>query len=353
MILTFYDKNFVALQNNASLNVGIWNLSRKAVDFDDFTAISEGFEEDINPTFVVMKDDRGRYKYAAFAGIPEKEENNQTNIQASDLKTIHNNDVLLNFPEYTTESLLNSMFSYIFQEFYSQVVQESFEIEYDLSDIATLKFDELIPETGYNVYSLWGDILVPYMKYYGIYMTSKLDLENKKIIFTMGRINKYSRFINLYETKNLNYGKWIASVNETQYIIKTPTQLIYGEQYILNSQNQIGSIDKIQRDLYPIKKKLIFKETDYEPGTSDYEKVKMEAMEESLTELINAMYNESLELDVNNAFFTEDSFDSVFEIYINKGNLYKKLPLGEIVEKNDGTKKFILGYKQNDVVLYI
>ena len=55
MIVVFYDKNFVALQNNASLNVGKYEIVKRAVDFDDFSVTSEAFTESANPCFVVLK----------------------------------------------------------------------------------------------------------------------------------------------------------------------------------------------------------------------------------------------------------------------------------------------------------
>ena len=48
----------------------IFSIKRKAVDFDDFNFTSEPFLVNINPCFVVLKDDfGGRLKYSAFAGI--------------------------------------------------------------------------------------------------------------------------------------------------------------------------------------------------------------------------------------------------------------------------------------------
>ena len=50
----------------------IFSIKRKAVDFDDFNFTSEPFLVNINPCFVVLKDDfNGRLKYSAFAGIPQ------------------------------------------------------------------------------------------------------------------------------------------------------------------------------------------------------------------------------------------------------------------------------------------
>ena len=130
MIITFYDKDFIALQNNASLNVATWSISRRAIDFDDFTATCEAFTENVNPTYVVMKNDYGNYYYGAFAGIPELNNINQTNLQASDLKTIFNNEIACQFnSEY---NYLSDYFSHLFSIFGTQVIRATMNLEYNI-----------------------------------------------------------------------------------------------------------------------------------------------------------------------------------------------------------------------------
>ena len=90
MIVSFYDESFNGLQNNASLVVDAasYSLIRRAVDLDELKCTCEAFTESIQPTFVVVKDDRGRYEYGALAGVPQLTSDNQTKITASDLKTM-------------------------------------------------------------------------------------------------------------------------------------------------------------------------------------------------------------------------------------------------------------------------
>ena len=65
MILTFYDKEFKGLQNNASLVVDTatnsFALIKRGVEMDSLNCHAEAFTENIQPVFLVLKDDLGRY----------------------------------------------------------------------------------------------------------------------------------------------------------------------------------------------------------------------------------------------------------------------------------------------------
>lgn len=346
MIVSFYDRNFIALQNNATLNVGNWELRKKAIDFDDFSFKSEPFIEDVNPTFVVVKDDFGRYKYGAFAGIPQLNKENQTECQASDLKTLFNNEVLLQFGNYT---YLDEMLNYCFTQFNLQVLQGSFEIEVDMTDLSTVALDLLKPDTKLSVYNFW-DLLVTYMKYYDCYMTSRIDLVNKKLVYTIKRTNQKTLPLKLWELGIQNYGKWISSLNEAQCVVSVSGVLNYGEKYILVSDNSITS-NIANRDLYPIKKSIILKETD---DSNELSTLIAEGNIEAIEKLVEARYNESIEIDTHNMQSYENAdFGTQFNVYVKKNVLYKTLPLGEIYENQSGQKKLKIGYKADDIVFYI
>lgn len=346
MIISFYDKNFIALQDNASLNVGKWELRRKAVDYDDFSLTSEAFYEDVNPCFVIMKDDYGRYKYGAFAGIPQLNNDNQTELQASDLKTIFNNEVLIKFGSY---EYLDLMLSDLFTEFNSQVMQGSFELDIDLTDLSEIELTDLVPSTELKVYNVFEDILVPYMKYYNCYMESRIDLVNKKLIFTMQRTNKKTLNLNLWDFGIKNYGKWVSSLNEARCVVSVNGSLNYGSQYILLSDNAITT-NATLRDLYPIKKTIILKETE-----DENEKINLivEGNIEALQKLVEARYNESIEFNpANIASYVQADFSCQFNVFAKKKALYKTLPLGEISENQNGEKLLKVGYKVDDIVAY-
>lgn len=347
MIVVFYDKDFNALQNNASLNVGKWELRKKAVDFNDFSFTSEPFIENVNPCFVVMKDDYGRKKHCAFAGVPQLNKENQTECQASDLKTIFNNEVLLQFGNYTH---IDNMFSYLFTQFNLQVMQGSFALEIDMTDLSTVQLDLLKPLTDLKVYNVWNDILVPYMKFYDLYITSDLDLVTKKLIFTIKRTNLKTLPLRLWEMGIKNYGKWISSLNETQSVVSVNGVLNYGEKFILLSNNAITN-NATLRDLYPIKRNLVLKETEDSSKLAD---LIIEGNVEAIEKLVSARFNESIEIDTQNIqSYEEADFGTQFEVYTKKNDLYKTLPLGEIYENQDGEKKLKIGYKADNLLFYI
>ena len=61
MIISFYDHEFKGLPNNASLVVDnpSYSLVRRGVELDELKCTCEAFKEDIQPTFLIVKNDRG------------------------------------------------------------------------------------------------------------------------------------------------------------------------------------------------------------------------------------------------------------------------------------------------------
>ena len=348
MIITFYDKNFTALQDNASLNVGKWSLTRRAVDFDDFTATSEPFLEDINPTFVVLKDDFGRYKYGAFAGIPTLDTKNQTNLQASDLKTIFNSDILVNLG---ASSNVKAYLENVFSAFNSQVVQGSFTVELDTTEVGSIAFEYLSPVDELKLYSVWEDCFVPYLKYYNLAIESYLDIKNEKLVFYIKRVNQNRVPLRLWEYGIRNYGKYIVSTNECQgAVVYNGSSITYGYRWILKADNSITT-NTSQRDLYPIKRRVIFKETD---DSTEISGLLQESNTEALKTLVEARYQESIEINAGGDTRLENvDFGTMFIVYSDRGVLYKEIPLGEISEDSKGTKKLKIGYKPDDIIYYL
>lgn len=353
MIITFYDKDFNPLQDNASLNVGEWQLVRRAVDFDDFTATCEPFLERINPTFVIMKDDFGRYKYGAFAGIPELTDENKTNLQASDLKTIFNNDILID------SSVLSSTYYYIkdyfialFEAIKTQVVKDSFNIELDVSSISNLSTSDLKPSSSLGVYSIWEDCLVPYLKYYDLYMSTHISVAQKKIVYKIGYAKDKVLPLRLWEFGIKNYGKYIVSVNECQCIVynSTNNSKTYGDNYILLSDNSI-TVTSSRRNLYPIKRKIILKETD---DSGQVIILRNQGNVEALKELVEARYQEAFTINTSGLKqYEEADFGIAFNVYTERGVFYKQLPLGQVIESSSNEKQLKVGYKPDDIVFYL
>lgn len=344
MFVTFYDKDFNALQDNSSLNVADFSIKRKAVDFDDFNFTSEPYLLNVNPCFVVLKDDYGVLKYSAFAGIPQLTDENKTECQCSDLKTIFNNNIVTSFGTY---SYLDDYFSAVLTAFNLQVLQGSFSLVVDLTTINTIAISELIPSTDLAVYNVWEDCILPYLKYYDCYLTCDLSIKNKTINVYVKKIDTETKVLRAWEYGLKNIGKWVSSINETQAVVSVSGSLTYGDKFILLKNNSITTTASL-RDLYPIKNTIILKET---TDSGELTNLLNEANQEALEKIVNGRYNESIE--ITSADFEDIDFGTSFNVYTEKGVFYKKLPVGIITETNENTKTITIGYKIDDISFYI
>ncbi len=340
MIVSFYDKNFKGLQNNASLVVAkdSYSLIKRPVEMNTLTCTCEAFTEDIQPTFLVVQDNKGGYVYGCLAGIPELNEDNQTEINGTDLKSMLSSDVILDTTanSYTT---VNEYISYLFNEWKEQVNQDSFTVDLVFNDnVDTITLTDLKPaieeKDVYNAY----DELSQYLKYYNLYIEGSLDLVNKKVIFTIGRTMFRTLNIRLWEYGIKNYGKWVADVNECQGYYNNNGTWQEGYKWILTSTNDITTTESL-RDIYPIKRKVVV-------STESL----AEANEESLTELLNSLYNENIELNADDILTSNANFETKFAVYVKKGQpLYKDLPCGELQYDSTGLIKVQIGYRYTGV----
>lgn len=347
MIISFYDNEFKGLQDNASLVVDnkSYSLIRRGVDLDSLKCKCEAFTENIQPTFLIVKNDRGNYVYGCLAGIPQLNADNQTEVTGSDLKTMLKSDVLLKFPQTFTS--VNAYLQYVFNEWNKQVNQNSFKCElvFD-AGVGNIAFDKLIPSgESYVSVNAWENVFAPYLKYYALFMTGKVDLVNKKVIFHIGASMQNPLNIKLWELGIQNYGKWIADVNETQgYVLNTATGQLSTKKennkevkWILNSKNQITT-DPTNRDIYPIKRKVVLKETDDETKVAS---LLDEAAREALETLTNSMFKENIEIEGIQA-----DFNTRFDIVVHRGeDIYKSLPCGELHYDSTGLIKVQIGYR--------
>lgn len=345
MIASFYDKNFKGLQNNASLVISkdSYSLIKRPVEMNTLSCVCEPFTEDIQPTFLVIQDNKGGYVYGCLAGIPLLNENNQTEINGTDLKSMLSSDVIL---QPTTYDYVNDYITYIFNQWKEQVNQNSFNVELNFTDnLKKISEEEdyrepmtdLQPNTEKDVYNAY-DELAQYLKYYDLYIEGSIDLINKKVIFTIGRTMFRPLRIRLWEYGIKNYGKWVADTNEAQGYYNNNGTWEAGYKWILTSSNDITTTESL-RDIYPIKRKVIV-------NTESLEK----ANEESLTELLNSLYNENIDLNADDILQANANFETKFAIYLKQGaGKYKDLPCGELQYDATGLIKVQIGYRYSGV----
>lgn len=349
MIISFYDKNFKGLQDNAALVVdnSSFSLVRRAVDCDDLKCRCEAFTESIQPAFLVLKNDLGNYVYGALAGVPQLNKDNQTEITASDIKTLLKSDVILDLTAAFTD--VNAFLSYVFGEWNMQVNQGTIPSELRIAEnVGEVAFEYLTPSAENKaVYDVWEDIFAPYLKYYGLFMTTEIDLVAKKIIFNIGRSMYRGLTVKLWELGIYDYGKWVTNVNETQgYVLNKATgELSAGYRWILLSDNSITT-DVAKRNIFPIKRRVVVKETE---DATEITALLDEANTEALKELTKSMYQENIEVEGVQA-----TFETKFNVYVRRGEpLYKSLPCGELHYDGAGLKKVQIGYRLTGIQFII
>lgn len=407
MIVSFYDKDFKGLQNNASLTIDktSYKLVKRPVELNDLSCICEPFTENIQPTFLVISDDLGRYVYGSLAGIPLLNEENKTEINGTDLKSMLSSDVIL---ETGTFANVNEIIIYIFNQWNIQVNQNSFTCELLFNDnVGTVAIKDLTPAYKKEVYNAWEE-MQSYLKVYDLFLDTKIDLVNKKVQFIVGKTMYRKLNIKLWEYGIKNYGKWVADVNECQGYYKNGTTWNTGYKWIMTSDgyifveqngtdtiyNIITTLNSANSSDYNVKDNFYVGKTIYTimeieknykayTYTNDnafiqditqngyvqvgYYKLRLTqrdiypikrkifvseedlatANTEALTTLLDSLYNENIELPTTN--ITPD-FETRFEVYVNKGEeKYKDLPCGELHYDSSGLIKVQIGYRFTSV----
>ncbi len=352
MIISFYDKDFKALQNNSGLVIdnNSYSLIKRPVDMNEFSCVCEAFIENIQPTFLVVKDDKGSNNlvYSSLAGIPLLNNNNQTEINGTDIKSMLSSEILVEKKTFTT---VNEYITYIFNEWNNQSNQNSFKCVLEFKKYTDKESNEIIepiipltdlkPELEKVVEkkNAWEEIQ-SYLKFYNLYIDTALDLVAKQVNFIIGKTMFRNMNIKLWEYGIKNYGKWVADTNECQgyYLPNNATskeQLVAGFKWILTSQNKVTT-DETKRDIYPIKRKIVISS-----------KSKEEADKEALTQLLDSLYNENIELPTQTI---KPDFETNFAIYVKRGeDKYKDLPCGELRYDATGLVKVQIGYRYTDV----
>lgn len=332
MIVSFYDNNFKGLQNNASLVIddNSYSLIKRPIEMDELTCTCEAFTENIQPTFLVVKDKKGNYVYGCLAGIPELNEENKTEINGTDTKSMLSSKVILQYD--TTLTTVNEILNYIFSEWATQVNQNSFNVKLIFKDyIEDIPLTDLIPDGEKKVYNAWEEFQ-SYLNFYNLYLDTFIDITNKEVQFIVGKTMYRQLNIKLWEYGIKNYGKWIADVNECQgYYIDANGNWTAGYKWILTSQNQL-TITENKRDIYPIKREVV---TSEESLTN--------ANTEALKILLDSRFNENIEIATTSI---KPDFETRFEVYVKRGEeKYKDLPCGELHYDANGLVKVQIGYR--------
>lgn len=370
MIVNFFDRNFRPLTDNASLSVENYTLVKSAVDIDEFTCVCEPHDIDINPFFVTLEDDKGRYVYGAMAGLPERQkENNKTKITAADLKTLFKGEVVLDFTR-STYMFLQSYIEKLFEVFAAQLMQgylpAGYHISYDLTGLNDKELNMIVVKTdaAYKA-DLWA-VLSEILLYSDCYMESRIQLYDtqevnrngvlvtipKGIHFRVASNQLRTKAIVLTDYNIEDFSKTVAPLNEAVVYNKDLTEI--RKTWYLLSDNTLTQ-NKALRDLFPIKRKIFAAK---ESAQTDINNAEAEA----ILALAENKYQENISIPFNAKINPQDFyFDTFLDIYPRptfdedgeRTNKYKSLPVGAIgiTESRSGSSYWLeIGYRSNNAV---
>lgn len=329
MFITFYDKDFRPLADNSSLNVESYSLKRRAYDLNEFSCVCEPVEIEAEPMFAVLKDNRGASYYDMLNPIIEKNNENKSVVTARDLKALFNTNIVFAPPAVTLTSA-QAAFEEVFAQWKSFLGSGFATVSLDVSDLAGIALKEFSLPAEKDVRCV-KDLFANLLGYYDLYMTSKIDLAQKKLTFVVGRTYVQRKLLKLEDFGISDFDKVAADVNVAVAMTSDYSQR---KNWYLTSKNQITDNAALQ-DIFPVKAEIY---TNDDLTQANYD---------AIAALADNRFQEGIEVntaEIAGDFFDDADFGTTYEIYTKKGK-YKDLPIGEISETDPDNRVIRIGYK--------
>lgn len=332
MFITLYDHNFRVISNNSSLTVGNYLLSRRAYDLNEFSAICEPIELTATPMFATLKTNEGDRYYDMLAPLILRESDGKSKIVARDLYAVYNTECVIDFTVQLHD--VREFMQYIYNAWKAFDIS-GFNVNLDLTSV-TIE-DPLYQPTEKAIYNVM-DLFSKTMRFYGLYMSSEINMYTKTLDFKVRSQKENTRKIKLEEFGIFDFGKYQPEVN-TAIAMDTGLNIRHN-WYLL--QNGSITTQSALRDIFPTSTRIL---TADDINQADFDAVGLLAENRYQEEIpVNIVYD-------YDRLSTID-FNTSFEVYYN-GKYYKTLPIGEITD--DGTKNRIikLGYLPLDLIQLI
>lgn len=335
MYFVMYDKNLNALGKRKTYPASSWNITKKIFDFDSCTITGYPIEFDVNDAmFVTLNEDSGKIKYSALVGISSVK-NNVTTITCSDLKTILNNEIVMDFNRTFTS--VREVYEYLLNELVSQN-SDFFGTAFTRftiysNDIESVAFDSNSIVKEKAIGNVWKTLL-NLNQFYDIYFTMEIDFINLEFKVILKRMNVDNLIINKNDF-NLDLSKKVNTGTNRAVCLNSSgsEKLVY---YLLRDNSVVSENEILDKSLiiYPAKVKL-FQEDDYDKAKANGKQ-----------ELLKSRFDEKVEINLNlkmGYLFEGKEFNTTVDI---KG--YKVLPIGEMKEDSKGNRSIILGIEKEE-----
>lgn len=333
MFISFYDKDFNTVDNNSSLSVESYDLSRRSYDLNTFSCVCEPIDLTVEPMFAVIRDNKGKKYYDCLQPIYARDKSGKGTVEARDLKAVFNTEVIIDFS--ATQVTVKALLDYIFTSWKNGANSGFANVQFLTDSISDVGGEVYQPteKKAYNVLDLFGQL----MAYYELYFEGEIDIKTKTLKFTVRKSKETTVKIKLEEYGITDFAK---SYPETNMITAATSDFSTTKKWFLLQSGQITDNEALQ-DLFPTSGKVVTAETIDEANV------------EAILELAENRNQESIEITVmpNDRNYNID-FNTSVVVYYN-GKEYKTLPIGEISESEATEKKITLGYKPVELIQLI
>ena len=333
MFISFYDKDFNTVDNNSSLSVESYDLSRRSYDLNTFSCTCEPIDLTVEPMFAVMRDNKGKKYYDCLQPIYTRDKSGKGTVEARDLKAVFNTEAIIDFS--ATQVTVKTLLDYIFTAWKNSANSGFANVQFVTDSISDVGGEVYQPteKKAYNVLDLFGQL----MAYYELYFEGEIDIKTKTLKFTVRKSKETTVKIKLEEYGITDFAK---AYPETNMVTAATSDFSTTKKWFLLQSGQITDKENLQ-DIFPTSGKVITAETIAEANT------------EAILELAENRNQESIEITVtpNDRNYNIDFNTSVVVYYAGKE--YKTLPIGEISEDEGTEKKITLGYKPVELIQLI
>ena len=331
MFITFYDKDFNAINDNSSLNIEKYSLARRSYDLNTFTCTCEPIDLSVEPMFAVVRENTGQKYYDCLAPIVTRNTDNKSSVIARDLKAVFNTEVVIDFTQ--TVATVQGYFELIFASWENYVFSGFDNITFTTDFTTTESLYMPTEKAVYNVLDLFKKGLA----FYELYLESSIDIKTSTLNFTVKNNNLTTEKVILEDYGVIDFGK---SKPSTNVAVASSEDFITTEKWYLLKDGTITMTSSLQ-DLFPAST-MIFTNSEFE-----------EARYDAVMELADNRNQEAIALSLTSDDRLYDiDFGTDLEIYYNNA-LYKTLPIGEISENQKGERTVTIGYKPVDLIQII
>lgn len=346
MYYVLYDRHLKTIGETYLLES--WSRTQRAYDLDAMSITGEQIPSSADPFLVVVSDRQGKQVFSGLAGTPEiDDKSKKTTITLKDYKTLWNTEVAVDLGLQTLNPYVWQYVDKILSAWVSTEPVGLNNIQWDLSRVSHILFDESLGYTSGRQIIHVRDALSGVLSYYDIYCVPRLDLYSKTLTFVF-----YAAGLNTISIRLSDFGidKIEKSFGEYNRAHIYRHDLTLADSWGLTVDNAVVRLPTEKELVYPAKIKTFVADEPSEES-SDMAVVN-QAVYNAVMDLAQNRYQENIDIDVVRGRSVVDlsqvDFSYSVQVYVDQG-IYKTLPVGEIHQDSKGSHLIRIGYRTQEL----